>query len=73
MTEKNENEAERLREALLTYAAIQRLDLKTLGQLQRDLRAIAGAEHCHVASIASDRCLLCRLDLRHEVHRRSRP
>lgn len=68
-----EIEAERLREALRTYAAIQRLDLKTPGQLQRDLRAIAGAEHVHVASIGSDRCLLCGLDLRHEVHKRSGP
>jgi hypothetical protein len=65
-----EAEVERLREALLSYAAVQFLPSKSPGQIQRDLRAIAGEEHIHVAMISDSRCLICRHDLRHEVHTR---
>ncbi len=58
-----------MREALLSYAALGPLDGPP-GQVQRDLREIAGEQHIHRASIGSDRCLICHHDLRHEVHTR---
>lgn len=64
------DEIDRMREALLSYAAVQPLESKHPGQIQRDLRAIAGEEHVHVAMISDSRCLICRHDLRHEVHTR---
>ncbi len=63
-------EIERMKEALRTYAAVQPLHSKPPGQLQDDLRAIAGQEHIHVASIGSDSCLVCCCDRRAPVHKR---
>lgn len=57
--------------ALRRYAAIQPIDLKSMGEVQDDLRAIAGDRHMHRKSIGSDECLLCGHDLRHEVHQRA--
>ena len=56
--------------ALRRYAAIQPIDLKSMGEIQNDLRAIAGDRHTHSNMIGSDECLLCGHDLRHEIHRR---
>ncbi len=67
---KGKREGDRMREALLSYAAVQPLHSKHPGQIQRDLRAIAGEEHFHVKMISDDRCLICRHDLRHEIHKR---
>ena len=61
-------EENRMREALLSYAAIQPLDKKSPGEIQRDLRSIAGEHHDHVRMISDDRCLICRHDINHEVH-----
>jgi len=58
----------RVVEALRTYAAVQPLNLLKPGQIQDDLRAIAGDRHTHRRSIGSDRCLICRRDLCDPIH-----
>lgn len=58
----------RLKAAIKNYARHQPLDLLRSFEIQRDLLAIAGAPHPHRASIGSDECALCGLDLRHPVH-----
>ncbi len=60
----------RMREALLSYAAVQFLPSKSPGQIQADLRSMAGQPHIHVAMISDSRCLICRHDVHHEVHKR---
>jgi len=55
--------------ALRRYANCQPLDLKTPQEIQRELLAIAGDKHRHVASIGDDSCNICGRDLRDEIHR----
>lgn len=64
-------EKARICRALGQYARLAPLDLKSPGEIQRDLIAILGERHGHVASIGSDECGLCGHDLRHGVHIRS--
>ena len=66
--EAKDAEGERLRKAIQSYAAHQPLDIKTPGQIQRDLHAIAGDEHIPVASLDGDICFICKRDLRHAIH-----
>ncbi len=66
-------DGDRMREALLSYAAVQYLPSKSPGQIQADLRSMAGQPHIHVAMISDSRCLICRHDVRHEVHKRATP
>jgi hypothetical protein len=58
-----------LRRAITDYAAIQPIDLFSMGKIQDDLRAIAGEKHAHRKTIASDECLLCKRDLRNVIHK----
>lgn len=62
---------ENLKDAVLAYAGQAPLDLLTAQEIQRDLRSIAGVPHTHRASIASDRCWVCKRDLRDPVHLRT--
>jgi len=64
-----EREHSRICRAIGNYAATAPLDLKKPHEIQRDLFAICGEPHAHVASIGSDMCCLCLHDLRHEIHR----
>lgn len=56
--------------AIRRYANHQPLDVKSPREIQRELLAIAGDEHVHVAS-TSDACLICGRDLRDDVHIRA--
>ena len=62
-------ENQRLRETLRSYANHHPLNLKSPGQIQRDLLAICGDKHMHVAGIG-DTCAICHRDLRDDVHTR---
>jgi hypothetical protein len=61
-----EHEYRRICLAICHYAS--HAPLKSPREIQRDLFAICGEPHAHVASIGSDACDLCRHDLRHEIH-----
>lgn len=63
-----EREHRRICRAIGHYAEHAPIDLKSPSEIQRDLRAICGERHYHVASIGSDECDLCGRDLRNEVH-----
>lgn len=63
-----ENEKARICRAVGHYAHHAPLDLKKPSEIQRDLMAICGEPHVHIASIDSDTCDLCGHDLRHEIH-----
>ncbi len=57
--------------ALRRYAGFGSFEGRTLGQLQRDLLAIAGDQHTHDGRmIESDECFLCGRDIWAEVHRK---
>ncbi len=57
--------------ALRRYAGFGSFEGRTLGQLQRDLLAIAGDPHIHDGRmIGDDECFLCGRDLRADVHLR---
>ena len=60
-----------MKSAIQGYASRQPLDLIKPAELQAHLRAISGDPHTHVRSIGTDQCLICRRDLRDDVHVRS--
>ena len=62
-------ENQRLNEAVRSYVNHHLLNLKSPGQIQRDLLAICGDKHMHVAGIG-DTCAICHRDLRDDVHTR---
>ena len=62
------NEADRMKDALLSYAAVQPLDIKRPGDIQRDLRSIAGKKHKYQRMISDIRCMICCHNKEHEVH-----
>lgn len=66
-----EREHRRICRAIGHYAGHAPLDLKSPAEIQRDLFAICGEPHVHVASIGSGECDLCLHDFRHEIHKRS--
>lgn len=62
------SEALRMKEALLSYAAVGPLDLLKPSEIQRDLRSIAGWEHAFRPMIMGSLCFICHHSKHHEVH-----
>ena len=63
-------ENDRLVLAIKDFAGFAAIDLMSPREIQIRLRSICGERHHHENTIGSDRCIICKHDIRHNIHLR---